>query len=952
MKKALRRLLLLESGIAAGLFLSEALARRGITGFSWAAMLISAGACSLVYLLSWPLGLAVTASLLGREKEGAAPWAVPAYLLTNVLLIYVATVTREPTAAPEHFAVKTLGLALSVLLLYFALLLFRRAYREWSFVLPLLVFLAAAVLGQLLHGELVRHGYNLLIPGLLDVLVTEPVQSALLAKIAWLSALWISLAAAGLAGFLARRRSWSAAWTLSIVFLSITVFWGAILFSSSRGKEDIVKVLESIPPGDPPVMPIRASTQPIVKKVEIAGESRNALYIAPPDSLTFEMEAPGRGILRIGFGILENAWNRKGDGVSFAVSTSGAGGRRTSLGSLFLDPASRKRDRRWVDFSASLDSVTGSRLEVTVVVRGGEDLRNEDTAFDYAAVSFPDFVPARRQKDPPNIILLLIDTLRADRLGCYGSANPTPHIDALAGAGVLFERAVSTSPWTNPSVFTIHTSLYPSDLWNPMPYDEAIRQVVPREVSTLAERLRENGYWNEAITDHPGISDETGYLQGFERIMKFFKMHSDKSPWGVTTEEDARRLEEETERILGDLGGGPFFLYLHLIYPHYPYAPPDSYRLRTTRAPLRHPVPLDPGRADVLSALYDAEVLLTDGYVGFLVALLEELEVDENTVLVLTSDHGEGFLEHGLLEHGNSLFQELLSVPLIVRAPGIFPDPERVSAKVSLVDLAPTLLDLAGLAPGPELRGRSLLAVMRAVEEDIPPLCYSEFQYAGDIGGKSVQDRRTKLIWDSGSRSFAVYDLAKDPLETDPAKKMPTRSEAGEILPDHSLALLQFTAAAEEGIVIWCEGLTYLALDARAGAGFKAVRGTMSVGRAAFSHDSTQVSFRADSLHAWEALVLTPNDSRARAEITIREILTRTGEAGLCVGPERIEWGGRSLTVVPGESPFAWDLLTRPRPSFLGAPGLWIWAVRKNHTGEAALSEETIDMLRAMGYIQ
>jgi arylsulfatase A-like enzyme len=956
MRKIWLRLLLIESGISAGLFLSEALARRGFLAQSWPSILLLTSGASLIFLLSWPLGLTAAELLLGREKERAAPYAIPAYLLANLLLLYVITVRRAPTAAPVQFAAKTMGLTASALLVYLSSLLFARAYRHNSVLLHGLAVLAAIVLGQYLHSELLRNGYTLILPGLCSAFTIGPLHHGLLAKIAWIGALWISVALASLVGFLGHWRKWRLGWTLVLDFLLLTAFSAAVVFSSSRGKEDIARVLDSYPPADPLLFPMKISGPIVMKKVEIADESRDALFLPPPDSVTFELEVPWEGNLMLGFGLLENAWRRKGNGVSFEVSARKKSGERKTLTSLALDPASREEDRRWVDLAVSLDAFAGSRIEVSVAVRGGTDPRSDDTAFDYAVMSFPRFVPdpaESRKKGPPNIILLLIDTLRADRLGCYGSSNPTPHIDALARTGIFFERAVSTAPWTVPSVLSIHTSLYPSDLWNPMGYDEAIQQVVPQEVTTLAERLRDKGFSTTAVTDHPGISDETGYLQGFERIVKFFKMHSDRSPWGVTTEEDTRSLEEATARALGDLGTGPFLLYLHLIYPHYPYAPPDSYRHRTTSVKVHDPLPLDPEKRDLLSSLYDAEVLLTDDYVGFLMRELEEQRLVENTALVLISDHGEGFLEHGLLEHGNSLYQELLSVPFIIWAPALFPEPHRVTKKVSLIDLAPTLLDLAEERAAFELRGRSLLTAMQGEEADSQPLCYSEMQFSGDTGGRSVQNGETKLIWDSEKRNFAFYDLERDPLETAPRLEDPEKPRLTTGTPhDYPEALLRHIASGEAGVIIWCEGISRLSFEARSQGSFEAVRSFRSGVSISLSAEKNRVSVLADSLPGWDAFVLTLKDAEAATDITLHEIVPNREETGVYIGPDRIRQAEHSLTVIPGEAPSAWDLLSRPRPASAGVAGVWIWATRKSRTTEGTLSEETLDMLKAMGYIQ
>ncbi|MFQ6104931.1 MAG: sulfatase, partial [Candidatus Glassbacteria bacterium] len=634
-------------------------------------------------------------------------------------------------------------------------------------------------------------------------------------------------------------------------------------------------------------------------------------------------------------------------GVMFDFYVRTHAGNGEKISEVYLNPKSNTADRLWRDISLNLSRWAYMQVSVEVITRGGPEEEFEDTSFDYAVISQPRYRPYKQLQRKPNVILLVVDTLRSDRLGCYGYHHKTPNIDELASEGVLFENTIATAPWTNPSVFTIHTSLYPSDLWNPMEYETAIAQSVPSEVTTLAEILRRQDYYNVVITDHPGISDDTGYLQGFDKIIKFFKMHSDRSPWGVTTEEDASKMEEITAHILEELEGGPFFLYIHLIYPHYPYAPPASYSDQFTQDRVDHPLPLIEEEKELLSSLYNGEVLLTDDYVGFLIEELMKLGLHRNTIVVFTSDHGEGFWEHGLCEHGNSLFNELLSVPLIIWGPGVSIRPGRVHTKIDLLDLMPTVLELVDVQAGHQLRGKSLVGLIEGSVEEVTTdrLCISEFQYSGDIGGRSIQDEKVKLIYNGTSGHFTAYDLKNDTAE------LAAGSPQVDLL-HYKEKLLRHIATSAEGIVIWFEGVPETEIEALSQGGFESLKTFNFEAQEAVSRSEQAVRVRTDPLTRWQAVALYPKNGSV--ELRFRSGTFSDEEAGIYIGPDRIRWYEKSLLVSMDDPTLRWDFLSGPRPEVWeeGKEGVWIWTSLKSRSEETALSKETLDMLRAMGYIR
>ena len=371
----------------------------------------------------------------------------------------------------------------------------------------------------------------------------------------------------------------------------------------------------------------------------------------------------------------------------------------------------------------------------------------------------------------PNIVMILVDTLRADHLGAYGYPRPTsPAIDEIAATSVLFERAYSTAPWTNPTIATLFTGYYPQELFRVAPHRFAIHQALPLAVDTLAERLRAAGYRTAALVDHPGIGPGLHYDQGFESFHRLFQ-EAGAPPWGIT---DPSFVFQQVDRQLASTAP-PFFLYLHLVYPHRPYAAPADYQQLFGPKFLR----LGPRQRDGVINAYDAEIRYTDDLIGRIVGALRQRGLWEKSWVVILSDHGEGFWEHGVAEHGNTLFDELLHVPLILHPPaarGLAP--ERVARPVSLVDFCPTILDLAEIELPESLRTRSL--IRGSSERPI----FSESKHSGNLGERSVRSQGFKYIGDL--QHGALFDLQADPGESNPLPDRPeVRAEFLALLRQH-----------------------------------------------------------------------------------------------------------------------------------------------------------------------
>jgi len=381
----------------------------------------------------------------------------------------------------------------------------------------------------------------------------------------------------------------------------------------------------------------------------------------------------------------------------------------------------------------------------------------------------------------PNVILISIDTLRADHLGCYGyHRESSPNIDRLAAEGTLFENAFSPTAWTLPGHASMFSGLTPQR-HGATRSETAIRSDVP----LLAEILRDLGYETAAVVNAPFMQAKFGFDRGFGAFTYIPKLEVD------------RHQQTVLDTLPGD-DGRPFFLFLHYMSVHDPYAPEDPYNrfvgtyeqpigvdgqrlLKLWRAMDRLEASLNVDEVRFLDDLYTGGVLSVDARIGELMESLEQLDLVENTVILLTSDHGEEFMEHGSIVHTKTLYDEVLSVPLIVRGPGV-PAGARVRSMAALIDIMPTVLGLVGLDIPHGLDGVDLADYWR---DDSVPHRLLEIETSWIDGTRAKRGIRTpthKLIVDLEAGTTEFYDLVEDPGETRNLYPHPVAAELEQVL--------------------------------------------------------------------------------------------------------------------------------------------------------------------------
>jgi arylsulfatase A-like enzyme len=431
----------------------------------------------------------------------------------------------------------------------------------------------------------------------------------------------------------------------------------------------------------------------IGRKVRVS--AREVLTL-PIEHVTQLVTVPRSAQLEFGIGIEGEEATTQPQPVQFSVEVVSAEQRRTIF-SQTLDPEQELAEPRWVDATVDLSEL--AEPDVRFVFKA-EASRGDDVVplHGWSPVwSSPilRFAAAHEMDDKPNLILISLDTLRADHLGCYGYERATsPNIDKFAGEAFLFEHCIAPSSWTLPSHASVFTGLHPS-VHGAIVFLPACRPI-RQEETTLAELARQHGYVTAAYTEGVLVGGSLGFSQGFE-------LYSDGE---ATLKGAAEETFNDAFQWVQTHAGLPFFLFVHTYQTHNPYTPPGRFATMfdtdyTGRVGKDIFDPrMDFSDADKihLEALYDEEIAYTDAVLAEFLAGLEKLRLLEDTIVVIFSDHGEEFWDHGGVQHGVTLYDEQLRVPLIIRLAGNDPPTGRESRQVSLTDLYATITELLGIA--------------------------------------------------------------------------------------------------------------------------------------------------------------------------------------------------------------------------------------------------------------
>jgi arylsulfatase A-like enzyme len=362
--------------------------------------------------------------------------------------------------------------------------------------------------------------------------------------------------------------------------------------------------------------------------------------------------------------------------------------------------------------------------------------------------------PDAREPERVNVVVVAADALRRDHLSLYGYERPTsPELDRFAADALVFERAFAQAPSTKPAIASLFTSRFPSQ-HRAIDNEDALDPSLP----TLAELLQRAGYRTGAFVENPIIGAEFGYQRGFEDWAQDARRHRKRA----RASERMQDIDGAIALWLGRHRREPFFLYLHFIDPHSPYAAPPPYlgRFGAGEVDERTLKVGDAPRGDEreAQASYDEEISYIDARFGALIAQLRELGLLDSTAVVFLADHGEGFGEHGYIHHSRSVYSDLVDIPLVIRFPARVAS-GRSDRLTQHVDLAPTILDLVGIEAPPGFEGTSLL---------VPPDAERSLFIEHLRGGWGTRQRavvrgRHKLVRDLDSGRVELFDIASDP---------------------------------------------------------------------------------------------------------------------------------------------------------------------------------------------
>jgi arylsulfatase A-like enzyme len=510
---------------------------------------------------------------------------------------------------------------------------------------------------------------------------------------------------------------------------------------------------------------------------------RETLVTRSPETVRFPVTLPSRPLLDLAVGTPEDG------ALSFRVGVRKDGQETTVLSRTVTTP------HRWERAVLDLAAYAGSPVEISFSASAD---RKGRLAF-WGAPVVRQKAPEDASGTPRGVILIQGDTLRADHLELFGYDRKTaPTLSRLAAEGVLFRNAVTQTTWTKAATPSILTSLYPTT--------HGVHQIpdrLPSSAVTVAEAYRDAGYATLSLSSVAFTGAFTNLHQGFEEL------HESESTAGRAGPKGSKTAREFVDRLLPwieDHKDVPFFVYLHFFDPHPPYEPYPPYDtmwadpkgreefLREQEAlkkavsdaflaqrGMATPEELRKAGVDPEAYLryckdwYDGSIRGMDAELGRLLERLSGLGLAERTVIAFYADHGEEFHEHGRMWHGQSLYGELLHVPLILWGPGHVPAKQEVKEPVELIDVVPTLLDLSGLPAPKAAQGQSLRPLFspgggwkaRPAIAERQPLGGADFPNAAET--YAIVDGGYKLIHNvvrpPGTPEFELFDFDKDPLD-------------------------------------------------------------------------------------------------------------------------------------------------------------------------------------------
>ena len=474
----------------------------------------------------------------------------------------------------------------------------------------------------------------------------------------------------------------------------------------------------------------------------------NAIFAPPFTYLEFKLRIPQSAVLEFGYGLLAKMWKDKGKRVNFKIIIQNKQ-KDEIIFSEYLNPYRRKSHRELFHNRIDLSLYSNKKVKLKFITTSSSVDRDPLTQKPLVGREFAYwhnpviYVPSDKEKPAGpgiNIVLISLDTLRADHLKCFGYKKETsPNMDRLGIDGVMFTNAFSTTNWTLPAHISLLTSLdnrnHQVDKAHPYLDDSII---------TLSDVLRKNGYFTSAFTGGALVSQRFGFSKGFDSYVDFRRSHFQRN--------SAEILFNNSEIWLNRNKDKKFFLFLHTYQIHEPYfshspfsslflnnktlkwekANMDEILLDDESNGTKRYRNLSPSEKENIVALYDGEIRYSDEYlIKPLIEKLKQLNLYQRTMIIVTSDHGEEFFDHMAWLHGHSLYNELIKIPLIIKFP--FSQFKKIKSNkyVRITDIMPTILETVGIDPSSyQFDGKSLVPIIKNDEKE-------ERIFVADMGGQS-----------------------------------------------------------------------------------------------------------------------------------------------------------------------------------------------------------------------
>jgi len=488
----------------------------------------------------------------------------------------------------------------------------------------------------------------------------------------------------------------------------------------------------------------------LVSKVRLDDEERQAIALSKRSTLRYHVMVPADGLL--GFGI-----GAEGEGQTpFAIEVTADGQPTTQV-------LTGTASGTWSDQKADLSRFAGETVRIDLRARGEGAGR---VAWNSPRILVP-ARPERTIEPAKNVVVLVIDTLRADKLRPFNPSTrvKTPAIDRLAAEGVVFELAQAPENWTKPSVASILTGLHPQTH-----QQKTSDAALPSSAELLSEHLQSQGFATGGFIANGYVSDRFGFDQGWDQYTNYIR---------EAKSTEAKDVFEEAGNWIEAHKDERFFAYIQTIDPHVPYDPPGEYlamydpgeydgqiKPRMTGDLLekakRNPPQVVFSERDKqrLKALHDGEITKHDRFFGAFLDRLGEMGLADDTLIVVTADHGEELDDHGSWGHGHSVYQELLHVPLMFRLPNRLPADTKIGAAVSTLDVSATVTELLGVPGMAQNEGHELVGLMLGEASSRPTVAFSDFQDDRRV----ITTGRWKLVLRANLTS-TMFDLVADPNE-------------------------------------------------------------------------------------------------------------------------------------------------------------------------------------------